>query len=285
MPLNLDSGRIRRGVARSGGVVVALIGHLAVLSAIGYQSASETILGELPAAITVAIVFEPPPRAVVPPQEPATADDDNREHDAAFDRSQAVAVEQQPEPAAPQPPAVTADPAFKTITTAKQSPPTPKRPERQVSPKKREGAPLAVASASNPNAAPGSLNGESTGAVGVSATESNVPSSRKNKLLSYLDRYKHYPDAARAQRREGTALLSFGMDRDGRVLAYYLVRSSGCPELDDEVLAMIARLTTAASAPRTERAGRAARGPGPIQDVNHVRELGSRTPFLPDNRT
>jgi hypothetical protein len=69
MPLNLDSGWIRRGVARSGGVVVALIGHLTVLSAVGYQSASEMILGELPAAITVAIVFEPPPHAVVPSQE------------------------------------------------------------------------------------------------------------------------------------------------------------------------------------------------------------------------
>jgi protein TonB len=37
------------------------------------------------------------------------------------------------------------------------------------------------------------------------------------------------------------ALLSFGMDRDGRVLRYYLVRSSGYPELDDEVLTMIER--------------------------------------------
>lgn len=249
MPLNLDSGRIRRGVARSGAVVVALIGHLAVLSAIGYQSASETILGERPAAITVAVIFEPPPHAAVPSQEPATADDDSREHDAAFDRPQAVAVEQPSESAELQPPTVVADPAFKTITTTKHSPPTPKRPERQVSPKKRESAPLAVASASNPNAAPGSLDGESTGAVGVSATDSNVPSSWKNKLLSHLDRYKHYPDAARAQRQEGTALLSFGMDRDGRVLAYYLVRSYGCPELDDEVLAMIVRASPLPPAP------------------------------------
>jgi protein TonB len=40
---------------------------------------------------------------------------------------------------------------------------------------------------------------------------------------------------------EGTALLSFGMDRDGRVLGYRLVRSSGSPELDDEAFAMIVR--------------------------------------------
>ncbi|WP_439925939.1 energy transducer TonB [Nitrobacter sp. JJSN] len=59
--------------------------------------------------------------------------------------------------------------------------------------------------------------------------------------MSHLDRYKRYPNAARAQRVEGTALLSFEMDRGGRVLTYYLVRSSGWPELDDEVLAMIER--------------------------------------------
>lgn len=39
------------------------------------------------------------------------------------------------------------------------------------------------------------------------------------------------------------------MDRDGRVLTYYLVRSSGCPELDDEVLAMIERASPLPSAP------------------------------------
>jgi periplasmic protein TonB len=81
------------------------------------------------------------------------------------------------------------------------------------------------------------------------ATNSSVPSAWKNRLLSHLDRYKRYPNAARAQRVEGAALLSFEMDRGGRVLTYYLVRSSGWPELDDEVLAMIERASPLPSAP------------------------------------
>ena len=83
----------------------------------------------------------------------------------------------------------------------------------------------------------------------MSAELSNVPSAWKATLLSHLERYKRYPDAARAQRAEGTALLSFGMDRDGRVVGFYLVRSSGCPELDDEVLAMIERASPLPPAP------------------------------------
>lgn len=66
-----------------------------------------------------------------------------------------------------------------------------------------------------------------------------------------LEHCKRYPDAARAQRAEGAHALSFGMDRDGRVLGFYLVRSSGCPEFDDEVLALIE--LAAAMAPSANR--------------------------------
>lgn len=241
-------GLIRRGVARTGGIVVALIGHLAMLSALGYQQAPEPILGERPTAIAVDIVSAPAPQAATASRQPATADDDSRQNTDSIDLLQTTADAQQDEPPAATL-AVTTDPAVTTATAAKHLSSLPKAPARQVSSTKRQSTPLAIASASNPHAAPGPLDGESTGAVGVTVTKSNVPSSWKNKLLSPLDRYKHYPDAARAQRQEGTALLSFGMDRDGRVLAYYLVRSSGCPELDDEVLAMIVRASPLPPAP------------------------------------
>jgi periplasmic protein TonB len=87
------------------------------------------------------------------------------------------------------------------------------------------------------------------GALRAGTAPSDVPSSWKVRLLSHLDRCKRYPDAARARRAEGTALLSFGMDRDGRVLGFYLVRSSGYSELDDEVLAMIERASPLPPAP------------------------------------
>jgi protein TonB len=71
----------------------------------------------------------------------------------------------------------------------------------------------------------------------------NARSVWKNWLLSHLDRYKLYPDAVRAQRAKSIAFLNFGMDCDGRVLTFYLGRSSGCPDPDDETPAMIQRVS------------------------------------------
>jgi TonB family protein len=121
-------------------------------------------------------------------------------------------------------------------------------PGRQISSAKVQGAPLALASAPNPIAAP-------TFKIAVRqqppARAQRTPTFHwpGSRLLSHLDHYMRYPDAARAQGHEGTALLSFGMNRDGHVLTYYPVRSSGCPALDDEVLAMIERASPLPAAP------------------------------------
>jgi protein TonB len=60
-------------------------------------------------------------------------------------------------------------------------------------------------------------------------------------LAAHLDRYKRYPPAAQTHGEQGVAYLRFTMDRQGRVLAYRLERSSGHAALDAEVLALIRR--------------------------------------------
>jgi len=69
----------------------------------------------------------------------------------------------------------------------------------------------------------------------------NIPSSWRNALYAHLNRFKHYPQEAKDERRQGSALLSFTLDRDGKVLDFFLVRSSGDAALDREVLGMIER--------------------------------------------
>jgi periplasmic protein TonB len=54
-------------------------------------------------------------------------------------------------------------------------------------------------------------------------------------------KHKQYPRAAQLRRQEGTVLLSFVMDRNGRVLEYRIERASGHALLDREVEAMIER--------------------------------------------
>lgn len=60
-------------------------------------------------------------------------------------------------------------------------------------------------------------------------------------LQAWLEKHKKYPSGARARRQEGTALLYFVMDRDGRIGEYRIERSSGYPVLDKEVLALLER--------------------------------------------
>lgn len=63
----------------------------------------------------------------------------------------------------------------------------------------------------------------------------------QDRLLSQLNKTKQYPLAARSRKREGISYLWFSMDREGKVLAARLERSSGHSELDTETLALIYR--------------------------------------------
>ena len=60
-------------------------------------------------------------------------------------------------------------------------------------------------------------------------------------LMRQLQRFKRYPASAHSHKEEGVVLLSFSLDRSGHVLAHSIARSSGYPDLDDEVMAMIMR--------------------------------------------
>jgi protein TonB len=68
-----------------------------------------------------------------------------------------------------------------------------------------------------------------------------VESSWQTVLVKHLQQYKRYPSEAQSRGEEGIVLLSFSVDRNGHVLTRHVLHSSGYPELDDEVMAMIAR--------------------------------------------
>ena len=60
-------------------------------------------------------------------------------------------------------------------------------------------------------------------------------------LAAQLNRYKHYPMAARRARQEGTATLSLLIRRDGSVADFSISKSSGVEALDAAVLRMLER--------------------------------------------
>ncbi|HVC56607.1 MAG TPA: energy transducer TonB [Stellaceae bacterium] len=61
----------------------------------------------------------------------------------------------------------------------------------------------------------------------------------RSALALWLERHKRYPLSARENSEEGRATLRFRVDRSGRVLSYAVVQSTGHPDLDAAVEAMM----------------------------------------------
>ncbi|MHC1548064.1 energy transducer TonB family protein [Phyllobacterium sp. K27] len=67
------------------------------------------------------------------------------------------------------------------------------------------------------------------------------PAKWQSRLMSHLERRKKYPSGARSRGETGVAYVRFRIDDAGNVLSASLARSSGFPELDAEVIALVRR--------------------------------------------
>ncbi len=68
-------------------------------------------------------------------------------------------------------------------------------------------------------------------------------------IVAHLNRSKNYPSGPRSRHEEGTVMLSFTLDRNGRLLSGHISRGSGYSELDQEALDMLRRAQPYPSAP------------------------------------
>jgi periplasmic protein TonB len=78
-------------------------------------------------------------------------------------------------------------------------------------------------------------------APGASAAAARVRATWEKALVSHLNRFKRYPDAARAKGSQGDVIVTFTIDRTGLVLARRVVRTSGSSSLDEEALSVLQR--------------------------------------------
>lgn len=95
-------------------------------------------------------------------------------------------------------------------------------------------------------APPVQVSGVGSGGVGSSPLPPAIgaPSGQSNwagLVLGRLEQFRRYPAAARRSRQEGICYVRFTIDRQGRVLAASLERSSGHEPLDREAVALVGR--------------------------------------------
>jgi protein TonB len=63
----------------------------------------------------------------------------------------------------------------------------------------------------------------------------------QNSLSTQIRRFQRYPPRAIARREQGSAAITFRIDSNGRVIESRIIKSSGSSDLDQELLAMVAR--------------------------------------------
>jgi len=130
-------------------------------------------------------------------------------------------------------------------------PPPPHKPVLRQPPKTvvRQPQPRAIASvptpapsrfAQTPQAANAASQYSTMQSAAAAAMPATVPgpdlaANYRAMISAWFETHKHYPDSARQRGEEGSAGLSFRVDRFGRVVDYTLLTSSGYADLDQGV--------------------------------------------------
>jgi periplasmic protein TonB len=131
-------------------------------------------------------------------------------------------------------------------TPAQDLPPGPLQEEQSdpTPPQKEEKPPELQAELSLPMPEPPKLEPPSEEKQATAPPQANAPrviARWESVLAAHLERFKHYPDKARARGDQGTATVAFTIDHDGRLVTSRIVQSSGSETLDEETLAMLVR--------------------------------------------
>ncbi len=80
-------------------------------------------------------------------------------------------------------------------------------------------------------------------------SSSMTPARWQSRLMAHLERRKRYPSGARSRGEQGVVYVRFRIDDAGNVLSASLARSSGYPDLDNEVLSLVKRASPVPAPP------------------------------------
>lgn len=120
------------------------------------------------------------------------------------------------------------------------------RPSQAVAPPPPSVTPLPVQAAAPPAPAPAPAQAAAPAPAAEPAARSTPSPEFQRRVLAALEKVRRYPPAARARREEGVVVLSFTLNRAGKVLGVSVQTSSGSPTLDRAALETVRR----ASLPR-----------------------------------
>ena len=152
-------------------------------------------------------------------------------------------VESTSEKAAPAPPPPPKKKEIKKVKPAPAPPEPPKEPQEESV----QGS--GGSSAGGQSSGSGSGKGGYGGGSGSGDADALRVYTRQ--VQHRLNRYKKYPTTARYERRQGTVTVKFSVAGNGDVFSQLLVKRSGHVELDEEVMALLRRISPLPPIPKT----------------------------------
>lgn len=140
------------------------------------------------------------------------------------------------QPKADPEPAPTPQPQHKPVDKAEVALPQQAR-ERQ----RQDSASTDVAQTSAPPSVQAPTGSQYAARQSLAGAASQSMVSWQAQLLGHLEQFKRYPRVATRRRYEGTVMVQYAVDRQGRVLSVRLVAGSGYEPLDTEAVAAVQR--------------------------------------------
>jgi protein TonB len=225
----------------AGSIAVSLLGHAAILLALVWiaDRLPPIPLPLRPEANAVDVVFAPPP---APPPPPAPAPEPPP--------PVAETPPPPPEPEPPPPPVAETPPPEPPPPPAPEPKPPPPPPKPVVKPRPIPPRPVEhqLARPVEPPPMPIYTSPAPAPVPQIAAAPPRpvpvppapvISADYRAALSAWLEGHKRYPDSARQRNEEGRAVLRFHVDHSGRVLDYAVVGSTGFPDLDAAVEAMM----------------------------------------------
>ena len=119
--------------------------------------------------------------------------------------------------------------------------------EARAAPRKEAPAPSQSAAAAKADTA--SPKAAARNKVDTVAAPKVSPARWQSRVLSWLNRHKRYPAAAKSRKQEGFVQVAFTVDKGGRITSARVARSSGVPALDQAALDMVRRASPVPAPP------------------------------------
>jgi len=218
-------------------LTISIAGHavcLALLIAIMSHQAPPIL--EPIARGGIEVIFAPPPPPETPPPPAETPPPPEQQAEVIPPPPEPPPVTEPPPPA-PEAPVAVVEP---------KPPPPPPKPVMKKPPKPvvhrvepaQPSMPEPARSAPPATAAPAPTTAAAT-PVPAPAPSPEVARGYGATVSAWLNSHKQYPESARQRGEEGHAQLHFEVDPSGRIIDYAILRSSGYPDLDAAIDAMM----------------------------------------------